>query len=210
MRFTLASRKRLLIAECKLELAEQANTLLKLAAEADGESDGLKDGSVIEFGWAPLNLRADGPNLVICEPDYKGDINQFVPLVDQTLGVLMDQAIVLKAVGISGVAAKYNQAVVLKRGALQSNHLYLHRRDPVNAEDSGWYIGPADDLAPPDDANLYALRVYELLSLLPSFMKVLALPYNYLVEFNGDEIKAIFDDHGKLRSLPTQSSGVMI
>lgn len=210
MRFTRASRDRLLVAECGPDLAEQANTLLKLAAEADAESEGLKDGSVIEFGWAPLKLRADGPDLLVCEPDYKRDVNQFVPFVNHTLKVLLDQATILNAVRVSGVAAKYNQAVVIKRGALQSNHLYMHRRAPVNAEDSGWYIGLADDLIPPDEADLDALRVYQLLSLAPAFMKVMALPHNYLVVFKQDEIEAVFDDQGKLRSIASQSSGAII
>jgi hypothetical protein len=203
MRLTRASRDRLLFAECEPDLAEQANTLLKLAAEADAESEGLKNGSVIEYGWAPLMVRTGGRELVLCEPDYGGDVNQFVPLVDRTLRVLSEQAAILKALGVSGVPAKYNQAFVFKRDAFQNNRLYLHRRAPVDTKDSGWYIGVADDLIPPDEADLDALCVYQLLSLAPASMKVMALPHNYLVVFNQHEIEAVFDDQGKLRSIPS-------
>lgn len=201
MRFTHASRDRLLVADCEPELAEQAKMLLELAAEADQKADGLRNGSVIEFGWAPLKLRAEGADLIICEPDYEHDVNLFIPSVKLTLKVLLDQALVLKALGVSGVAAKYNHAVVLKRGVLQMNHRYLYRRAPTSRDDSGWYVGPRDDLMPADESDLEALYVYQFVNLAPALMKVMALPYEYLIVFRNDEIETVLNDRGKALSI---------
>jgi hypothetical protein len=200
MKVTRESRGRQLTAECHADLKVQAETLLKLAAEADTQGQGLKDGAVIEFGWAPLRLRTDGRDLVLCEPDCEGDADKFVPSVDRTLRVVAQQAALLHAVGVEGIAAKYDQGVVLKTGALQLSRIYMHRRDPVSRDDSGWYIGPADDAVPPDDADLDALQVYRLIGLRPQLLKAMALPYDYLVVFDEGEVEAILDEQGKLRT----------
>jgi hypothetical protein len=196
MRFSIESRGRLLVAECSPDLQEQAATLLKLAAETDARGEGLGPGMVIEFGWAPLKLFAEVDDLVFSEPDYTGEVNETVPSVDHTLRVLAGQTRLLNSLGVEGVAARYDQGIVLKRGALQLPRVYLLRRIPVSIDDSGWYIAPADDLAPPDQGDLDAVHVYELLGVRPALLSVMALPVDYLVIFDGDKIESAFDNRG--------------
>ena len=198
MRFSYKSRARLIVAECRPDLRAQARTLLRLAVEADAQGNGLKDGAVIEYGWAPLRVKAEDRDLLLCEPNYAGDPNEFVPTVDGTLHVLAGQTALLHGLGIEGVAAKYNQGVVLKRGVLQIPHIYLHRRSPVNEHDSGWYIGPADEgNRPPPDSELESTYVFSLLAPRPSLLQAMALPYEYLAVFDGDKIEVVLDPGGK-------------
>jgi hypothetical protein len=199
MRIVRESRGRSLIAECPPNLKAQGETLLNLAAEADAAGPGLRHGSIIEFGWAPVTLSADGDDLVLCEPDFGGDVTRLVPSVGGILQVLADQAALLNSLGVEGIAAKYDAGVVVRKGALDLPHIYLHRRAPVRSDDSGWYIGPADDNAAPDEAELDAMPVYRLLQLRPSLLKAMALPSEYLVVFAGSKIEAILDETGRSR-----------
>lgn len=194
MKVTREFRGRLLVAYCDSDLAEEANSLLRMIEEADEHVGGLRDNTFIEFGWAPLRLRSENGELVACEPDYVGDVNQLVPSVSRTLRVVAAQTALLNALGVDGVAAKYNQGVVLKRGVLDIRRIYAHRRQPVSDRDSGWYIGPADDIGePPDPSQLDAIYVYRLLNVRPALLGVMAIPLEYIVVFDGDEIEALVD-----------------
>jgi hypothetical protein len=194
MKITRELRGLLLVVYCDADLAEQANSLLRMIEDADEHVGGLRDGTVIEFGWAPLRLRAENEELVVCEPDYAGDVNQFVPSVSRTLRVVAEQTPLPNALGVAGVPAKYDQGVVLKRGVLALRRIYLHRREPVSDLDSGWYIGPADDIGePPDSSQLDAIHVYRLVNVRPALLRVMALPPEYMVVLDGDEIEAVVD-----------------
>jgi hypothetical protein len=185
---------RSLVAHCDADLAEQASSLLRRIEEADGQVGGLRDGLLIELGWAPLRLQADPEGLVVCEPDYAGDVNQFVASISRTLRVAADQTALNDALGAEGIPARYDQGVVLRRGALDVRHIYLHRREAVSDRDSGWYLGPADDIGePPDASQLDAIHVYRLLNVRPALLRFMALPPEYLVVLDGDEIDAVVD-----------------
>jgi hypothetical protein len=209
MKVTREFRHRLLVAYCDSDLAEQASSLLRMIEEADEHVGGLKDGTVIEFGWASLRLRAENEDLTVCEPDYAGDVNQFVPSTSRTLKVVAGQTAVLNAMGIVGLAAEHNQGVVLKRAVLDLRRIYMHRRQPASDRDSGWYIGPADDIGePPDPSQLDAIYVYRLLNVRPALLRVMALPAEYLVVFDGDEIEAVVDPSNR-RVWPVSSESTL-
>jgi hypothetical protein len=135
---------------------------------------------------------------VICEPDYGGSADRFVPTVSRTLRVVAEQAAILNALGIEGVAARYDLGVVVKRNVLDLGRVYMHRRNPVSDRDSGWYVGPADDVSgPPDASQLDAVPVYRLLDIRPALLRVMAVPAEYIVVFDGDEIEAVVDPSGR-------------
>lgn len=57
---------------------------------------------------------------------------------------------------------------------------------------SGWYIGPVEDN---DTTELYALYAYQLLKIKPEIIQVLALPNDFMVVFEGNEIKAVLNEN---------------
>jgi len=182
----------LLVANCDPDLVEQANSLLRMIEEAGESASGLRDGFVIEFGWAPLRLRIEKAEFIVYEPDYSNDVNQFVPSVSKTLRVVAEQAALLNSLGLEGVVARYNQGVALKREVLDLHRIYLHRRKPVSDRDSGWYIGPANNPGePPESSQLDAIYVYHLLDVRPALLRVMALPLEYIAVFAGDQIEAV-------------------
>ena len=77
---------------------------------------------------------------------------------------------------------------------LQLDEVYLQRARDCDKGDSGWYIDPVDETEE-TDGELEAYYAYQLLKIRPSIIQVLALPYEYLVVFEKDKIKAILDDN---------------
>jgi hypothetical protein len=180
------------------EQRAQAEGLLDRLAELHARGPALGNGSVVEFGWVPLKLVADGVELVVCEPDFSGDPWQnYVPMVDVTLRVLSWQAQQLQSLGVAGVPAHCYDTLVLERDCLGNQRIYAQRSAEMQTGDSGWYIGAVDksDEAPAAD-KLAAVYIYQLLQSRPAAMAVLALPPGYLTILDGDTIEAIFDDQG--------------
>ena len=68
----------------------------------------------------------------------------------------------------------------------------MQRTGDVEKGDSGWYIGPVEDN---DNPELYALYAYQLLKIKPEIIQVLALPYDFMVVFEGNEIKAVLNEN---------------
>jgi hypothetical protein len=99
---------------------------------------------------------------------------------------------ILRRFGEEGEAAVFQDKIVLATGCLREQRVYLERTPGAPEGDSGWYIGPADDRGA--KRELEAIYVYQLLSVRPALMQVLALPARYLIVFSGDELEAVLND----------------
>jgi hypothetical protein len=184
------------VAICADDLKEQAEALLDKLAELNDKGPALQDGTTVEFGWSLLTLRGNEDELVVCEPYFSNDpFQDYLPVVDDTLRVIAEQVAVLKRVGAEGVAASFRDKVVIAKGCLQANRLYLERKATQAAHDSGWYIGYIEEAETKKTIDdLEAIYVYQLLNQHRSLMQVLALPPGYLVVFNGNLIEAVFNE----------------
>lgn len=186
------------VANCSDDLDGQAESLLDKLAELDERGPALNDGMAIEFGWSLLTLCGNEESLVVYEPDFEGNpVANSVPQVEVTLRVLTEQVTLLSLVGSEGITARYRDNVVMDKGCLETNRIYLERKSPTNAHDSGWYIGKVDK--PETEVtvdNLELIQVWQLFQRRRSLMKVLALPVGFLVVIRGEEIEAICDEDG--------------
>jgi len=182
-----------LLVQCEEPLARQAEWLLDLLGRRSAEGLDLRDGRSIQVGWTILKLRERKGGLVVCEPDYSGD-----PFSDEredltaSLLVQAQQNDILKRLGEKGEAAVFQDKIVLAKGCLREQRVYLERTPGAPEGDSGWYIGPAEDREA--ERELEALYVYQLLRVRPALMQVLALPPGYLVVFDGDNLEAVLND----------------
>lgn len=186
------------VANCSDDFAGQAESLLDKLSELDKRGPALGDGMTIEFGWSLLTLYGNEEELVVHEPDFEGNpVVNSVPQVEVTLRVLTEQVTLLNLVGSEGVTAWYQDNVVMDRGCLEMNRIYLERKSPTNAHDSGWYIGRVDKPETEITAdNLELTQVWQLFQRRRSLMKVLALPVGFLVVIRGEEIETVCDENG--------------
>lgn len=78
--------------------------------------------------------------------------------------------------------------------AARSKHVYFERMEPANPTDSGWYLGPADDVTiePP-----LAVPIAAILALRPDFEKILNLPPHVLVVASDGAIAHVIDGQNR-------------
>jgi hypothetical protein len=147
----------------------------------DRRGPALHDGSRIQFGWSVLTISSEESGLRVCEPDFDGDpFTGLSPALDTTLQVTQEQTAVLQENSATGADARFDQVLVVVKGALETDAIFLTREEAVDADDSGWRIGKLDDLEnPAPDQEVESLHVFELLKRRREIMPLLALPRRY-------------------------------
>lgn len=187
-----------LLAACGEDLQRQAHSLLEMLARLHTAQAPLHDAMVVEFGWAPLKLMAEGDALRVCEPDYDAGASRFRPQVDATLRVLAQQAAVVQATGAPPRAARFDQIVHVAPGALTAERIGLVRRVPVDDADSGWFIGALDgDVSADAERVSEAMPVHRLWRERPAVLKLLALPLAYSAALQGQTIINVVNEQGQ-------------
>ncbi|MDM5186421.1 hypothetical protein QUF99_03050 [Bacillus sp. DX4.1] len=180
------------IAQAEECFAMQVEGLFRFLTEV--ENDRLIDGFSIQVGWSIyfLDKREEGYHIIV--HDYTK--NPFQDMTDDltiSLWILLKQVSFLKPLTIEGELLRFCDKIIAAKNVFELDDVYLERTKGCEKGDSGWYIGPVND---EDDTEEYeAFYAYELLKLRPSLIQVLTLPFEYLVVFEKDEIKAVLDEN---------------
>jgi hypothetical protein len=192
---------------CDENLREQGQWLADTVADFEARGRILDDGVAVDIGWTTFVLRAqpDG-SLRLCEPNYDADpFKTLRPEVTLSLTVLAAQIDLVRAVSLrnslnlEAVPCRFDQKLVVRKGALDEPRVFANRQQP-SGEESGWYVGPAQDgsaAASPQAEDLESLRVYQLLERRPTILYALALPVGYTVIWSGHNIEALADPQGR-------------
>ena len=186
----------LITANCAQQFSKQAEALLKKLAELNEKGPALRDGTVIRFGWSDLKLIQHDEELVVYEPDFsKNPFEDYVADVTSTIQVLVEQTNLLHHIHIEGIACIYSDRIILAKGALDVEEIYLQRSASTPKNNSGWYIGKTrDDNKKEKEIQDYESRYgFEVFQIRPSLMKCLVLPVGFLVLMNGNRIESIVD-----------------
>ena len=85
--------------------------------------------------------------------------------------------------------------IVVARGIERYQRIYLERAARLGAGDSGWYIGPGEDV---EVSGYDAVRIADLLGRLPALEAVLELPAGYLVVLKEAGVEAVLDSADRL------------
>src|SRR5262249_19764756 len=163
--YTLSVPDCVLVVKCSPPLEQQARWLLGTIARFRKEPKGIHPGTRIEIGWSTLTLIEKDARLIVCEPDFSRD-----PFIDSredltcTLTVLAQQSDLLNKLGVDGVGCSFQDKIVLAKGSIGLDRIYMERSEPTNARDSGWYVGPVDNVPV---ESYEAIYVYQLLGLRP-------------------------------------------
>ena len=142
----------------------------------------LDDGKRIPVGWSMLTFRrqADG-SLHAFEPDFSpGSSSTERPGATETLRMQALQLGFANLVGAKPETTGFRDKVVLEKGCLAEDDLYMTREPPVPAKgDSGWFIGARRRRD--SEAELEAIFAYQLLQLRPELFPALILPAGSMV-----------------------------
>lgn len=174
--------------ELHAQVADVFDTLREVPAGS------LREGFTFRMGWSLYDLAREGEVLFVRSPDYSRD-----PATDRTgdltvaLWVHLSQVHLLHAVHAPGHVTKFNDKVVLERGAFEARTVTLRRTAPTSSGDSGWFLGIIDDDEDGAQPELEAVYAYQILGRRRSLMQALALPPGWVVGFEGDDVAAVFD-----------------
>lgn len=187
------------VVNCSDALEPQAQWLIDLLRRLHGQGVELGEGKTVEFGWSALRFRrrADDQVILVCEPDFDKDpFEDIRPDVTCTLVIQAKQNDLAARLHVDPLPPSFQDKIVLRKGVLSLQRLYLERTSSPPRGDSGWYIGPVESeetSARQDD--LEAIYVYQLLASRSEILTALALPKGYLVVINGNEIEAVIDEN---------------
>lgn len=181
-------------AEKELELEPQIEILFAILEQVD--PDKLSHGFSLQVGWSVYYLQErEAGNFILTTPDYSR--NPFENITEDltlALWVQLEQSHFLRKINVDGSSIKFSDKIILSKGVLELEKIYLQRNGDVEKGDSGWYIGPVED---DNTTELYALYAYQLLEMKPEIIQVLALPNDYMVVFEGNEIKAVLNENNE-------------
>ena len=182
-------------ATAEVELQPQVLTLFQIIKEIPPQN--IKDGFVIEAGFSLFTLFGTDNAYRIKVPDYTKD-----PFSDATddltvaLWIQLEQSHLLRKYGIAGEPVRFDDKILIVKGALSEKNISLQRSGDCEKGDSGWCIRSIEDTDEHNDPSDYeAIYAYQLLKLCPAIIKVLPLPYEYIVVFEGEDIKAILNEN---------------
>ncbi|MEH7460197.1 hypothetical protein V7183_24235 [Bacillus sp. JJ1127] len=180
-----------IIAKAEEALNLEMNKLFYLLSIVENK---IVDGFTVQIGWSIFILSKHENGYHVLAPDYTQ--NPFQDTTDDltiALWVQLEQVHWLRQLNIEGVMTKFNDKIVIAKNVFQLDEIYLQRSSDCNENDSGWYIGPVNEAD--ETGELEAISAYELLKIRPSIIQVLSLPYEYLVVFRKDSIKAILNEN---------------
>jgi hypothetical protein len=186
---------------CDDKLREQGQWLADTVAGFEERGGRLGDGVAVEVGWTTfvLRIQPDG-TLLVNEPEYGADPFKTVrPDVTVSLTILAAQIDLARALSLAPVPCRFDQKLIVRKGVLASPRIFANRREP-KGEDSGWYLGLADDGRPgepPKAEELESIRLFQLVNRRPAILYAFALPVGYTVVWNGNNIAALADPQGR-------------
>src|SRR5699024_1918299 len=183
---------KLIIMTAEKELEPQMESLFMIIENVN--SDEIIDGLSFQVGWSIYYLKEmEDRQFTVLSPDYSNDPFEGVT-EDLTLALWtqLEQVHFLRKLNIEGLSIKFSDIIILSKGVLELENIYLQRTGNVEQEDSGWFIGAVEE---DDNTELYAMYSYQLLKIRPELIQVLALPNDYMVILEGKEIKAVLNEN---------------
>ena len=112
--------------------------------------------------------------------------------------IQLEQINTLQKYNLSGSTVRFDDEIMVTKDSLTKQTICLQRFHELNG--SGWCI---NEIHQDQDGNFMnadteeyeMIYAYQLLSLRPSILSVLFLPYDYIVVFNDDECVEILDEN---------------
>ncbi len=174
--------------------------LARLVSTAGDLREGENREVVIE--WAVVRLAATSNLVVVQEPDYRRNPNEFIPSMATTARLFCKQRNILEQLGLSGEPVEASQYARVSTAAFGAVSVLGRReRDPENAF-TGWQIESTDPSAN-DAFGMYTVREIAAKRLI--WMAPLALPPGWAFRFVGntlmDTVSPTGDTHTPLLSI---------
>ena len=187
----------------RLALEEELYTqALILLSEIEKIGDTVRDGYKIQIGFTVFTLNKQSHNeYTIAAPDYmKNPFNDTTTDLTLAVGIQFQQLDILKTCGVVGESVRFDDKIAVADNALNKEYISMQRFSDLG--ESGWCIeglekdknGSFNCVSASEYKPYYA---YQLLSIRPSLVWCLLLPYGYMVVFSGENILEILNENNE-------------
>lgn len=165
-------------------------------------NDKINDGYKIEIGFSVfifVKNANDDYTIVAC--DYtKNPFKDTTKDLTLALGIQFQQLDILKQYKLVGEDVRFDDKIVVAKNALDKPHISLQRFTDLGK--SGWCVDALsfdeNGKAVFEKAEGYeSYYAYQLLNIRPALIKILPLPYNYIVVFKDDDIVEILNEQNQ-------------
>ena len=163
--------------------------------------DRLKDGFKIQVGFSLYVLRKMASGYCIVTPNY--ETTPFLEFTeDLTLAFLiqMEQLETLRKYRINGETIRFDDEIAVAKGSLVKPKICLQRFRDLGG--SGWCVNEImqnknGQFLNVDTSEYESIYAYQLLNIRPSILKLLMLPYDYIVVIDENDIIEILNEKDK-------------
>jgi len=172
------------VTEVSDALRDQAEILLRLIASREPVADG--DHACVRLDWGIAKLERRGDEIVVEEPNYRGDPRRFVPGLNFTCAVLRAHQRVHERLCVGAEPVHYDQFMLVYPGGMTAGRIAAIRQATEREKDTGWRVfdGARIDWAAEPEARY----VYEVAGERPALMAVLSLPVGWAVRLEGETL----------------------
>lgn len=153
------------------------------------------ENSKIKINWSYYVIKEIKNEFVIFAVDYlKNPFEDITEDLTLSLNILQNQSAIINMTKLNEEETDFQQTLVVKKSALNSNKLYLLKQESTSNSDSGWFLGDINNTDNTNDPNeLMCVKEYELLKICPCAVYVMNLPLGTLVTIIDKEINTICD-----------------
>lgn len=169
----------------------------------------IKNGFRIQAAFSVYTLEETENGFNILVFDYKNAL-KLTDDLSAALLVQYEQVMLLRMCGAAGENIRYDDVVLVTKGALEKNDISMQRFSDLGG--SGWCVNEIafDDEGRayiPDEQEYESMYAYQLILLRPELVKMLLLPFGYMVVFSGSDVAEILNDKGE--SLLEEEGGIV-
>ncbi|MFV8756619.1 hypothetical protein ACNOYE_39245 [Nannocystaceae bacterium ST9] len=175
----------------------EVDRLFEVFATMRDEAYVIRDGGELPIGWTTLRFAVEGARITVLEPDYDGDPEHDSRSdISVSLATLARQRAVLSLAGVQGEAIDFDRHVLLVRGALEQDEVFLVRVESPGGRMTGWRLSPTSGMQPEDEVD--SLPVHAILRARPELVDAMLLPAGYMAFYAGERLITLVDERDEV------------
>ena len=193
-------------------MKDQVHGLFELVARIPKEK--IRDKFRVEMGFFVFTFSKYRGGYQILAPDFDGNpFSETTEDLTQALLIMVSQVSLLKQYRIDGAPCRFDDKIILTKGALDQPILGFERSAAASAGDSGWFIqglrqgedGQFEPVSPEGFEELDELPAeayesvyaYQLLEKRPAAAQFLFFPRGFFAVMDGEKIREILNENNE-------------
>lgn len=156
-----------------------------------------RDGLALRVGWAAYQLKETDFGYQIWAPTRDTGVDiEFGPDASRALWVSTWQEATVARAGVEREPVLFDQRIAYEKRALFAPDISIGRFADRDNHDSGWFLGLTGASEPAAFEDLASIDTYQLTTIRPAAMKLLALPSGTVASLSGETVNAVLDAQG--------------